>query len=424
MLLCTSQAFCQDSLRLTLDEAIATALKNSYEIQIAKNNVEANTLFNNYGIAGGLPVVAGTFSNTEQITSVRQKLNTGEIINRNSAVGNNTVANLTAGILLYNGNRVVATKKRLGELQYQSAEVLNSQIQNTIAAVMTSYYDVVRQLSYVNTLRTSIQASEKRLEILQIRKEAGMANNADIFQAQIDVNTLNQTLQDQQMTAAIAKTELLRLLTLDTKSALAIRDTITVDLNLQLDPILERIMVNADVKAADSQIRINQLIVKETGALRYPTIRLNTSYNFTRNQSAAGLTLLNRTAGPNANVTVALPIYNGTVFRRQKQVAEINSTNAEIQKNTIIRDYSAGVVKMYQTYISSLQQLEVQKENYKLSKQLLDLTLQRFQLIQATIIDVREAQRSFEDAGYRMININYAAKSAEIELKRLSNTLQ
>lgn len=79
---------------------------------------------------------------------------------------------------------------------------------------------------------------------------------------------------------------------------------------------------------------------------------------------------------------------------------------------------------MYQTYVSSLQQLATQKENYDLSRQLLDLTLQRFQLIQATIIDVREAQRSFEDAGYRMINLNFAAKSAEIELKRISNTLQ
>jgi outer membrane protein len=82
------------------------------------------------------------------------------------------------------------------------------------------------------------------------------------------------------------------------------------------------------------------------------------------------------------------------------------------------------VVKMYQTYQSSIEQLENQKKNYALSKQLLDLTLQRFELIQATIIDVREAQRSFEEAGYRLINLNFAAKSAEIELKRLSNTLQ
>ncbi len=419
-------AFAQqaDSLRMTLDEAIAIALKNSYEIQIAKNNVEANTIFNNYGIAGGLPVVAGTFTNTEQITSVKQKLNTGVEINRRSAVGNNTQANLSASILLYNGMRVVSTKKRLAELQFQSSELLNSQVQNMIAQVMTAYYDVVRQLSYVNTIRTSIQASQKRLEILQVRKEAGMANNADIFQAQIDLNTLNQTMQDQQNTAAVAKTELLRLLTIDIKSALSIRDTITVDESLDLNTILDRITVNADVKAAEHQIKINELIVRETNALRYPTIRLNTAYNYSRNQTGAGLTLLNQVVGPNAGVSVAVPIYNGSIFKRQQQVAEINSNNAKIQKEVIVRDYNSVVVKMYQTYVSTLQQLATQKQNYMLSKQLLDLTLQRFQLIQATIIDVREAQRSFEDAGYRVININYAAKAAEIELKRLSNTLQ
>src|SRR4051812_13864516 len=145
LILVNASAYAQqaDSLRMTLDEAIAIALKNSYEIQIAKNNVVANTIFNNYGIAGGLPVIAGNFTNTEQITSVKQKLNTGVEINRRSATGNNTQANVTASILLYNGMRVVSTKKRLAELQYQSSELLNSQVQNTIAQVMTSYYDVV-----------------------------------------------------------------------------------------------------------------------------------------------------------------------------------------------------------------------------------------------------------------------------------------
>ncbi|MHA4742092.1 TolC family protein [Dyadobacter sp. MSC1_007] len=427
LLLCTGHVYAgapADSLTLTLDQAIATALKNSYEIEIAKNNVEANTILNNYGVAGGLPVVALNASNTEQITQVNQKLNDGTQISRNAAAGNNTQVSLSVGMLLYNGKRVVATKKRLAELQFQSAEVLNSQIQNTIALVMTSYYDVVRQLSYVNTIRTSIQASEKRLEILKVRKEAGMANNADLFQAQIDLNTLNQTLLDQQMVAQVAKTELLRTLTIDPKSSLTIKDTITVDNNMQLAPILDRLAANADVKAADHQIRINELVVKETSALRYPTVRLNAAYNYSRNQQAAGFTLLNRVVGPQAGLTVGIPIYNGSSFKRQLQVAEINTTTAELQKSALLRDYSASAVKMYQTYQSSIEQLENQKENYNLSKQLLDLTLQRFELIQATIIDVREAQRSFEEAGYRLINLNYAAKAAEIELKRLSNTLQ
>ncbi|WP_353721366.1 TolC family protein [Dyadobacter sp. 676] len=426
-LLCSGPALAgqpADTLALTLDQAIATALKNSYDIEIAKNNVEANTILNNYGVAGGLPTVAVNATNTEQITQVNQKLNDGTQISRNAAAGNNTQANLSAGMLLYNGKRVVATKKRLAELQFQSSEVLNSQIQNTIALVMTSYYDVVRQLSYLNTIRTSILASEKRLEILRVRKEAGMANNADIFQAEIDLNTLNQTLLNQQMVAQVAKTELLRTLTLDPTSAVTVKDTITVDNNLQLAAVLDRLTANADIKAADHQIRINELIVKETAALRYPTVRFNAAYNYSRNQTAAGFTLLNRVVGPQAGLSLAIPIYNGSAFKRQKQAAEIDAETAQLQKNALLRDYSANAVKMYQTYQSSIEQLEKQKKNYALSKQLLDLTLQRFELIQATIIDVREAQRSFEEAGYRLINLTFAAKSAEIELKRLSNTLQ
>eukprot|EP00897_Mesotaenium_endlicherianum_P003776 jgi/Mesen1/3426/ME001927S02641 len=41
----------------------------------------------------------------------------------------------------------------------------------------------------------------------------------------------------------------------------------------------------------------------------------------------------------------------------------------------------------------------------------------------ATIVDVKLAQQSFEDAGYRLMNLNYMGKIAETELKRLSNQL-
>jgi outer membrane protein TolC len=55
--------------------------------------------------------------------------------------------------------------------------------------------------------------------------------------------------------------------------------------------------------------------------------------------------------------------------------------------------------------------------------QLVDLVLKRFELNQATIIDVRQAQQSFETSGFRLLNLNYTAKLAEIELKRLANQI-
>jgi len=164
-------------------------------------------------------------------------------------------------------------------------------------------------------------------------------------------------------------------------------------------------------------------VVKETAALRYPSVRATTGYNFIRNKAAAGQLLLNQNYGPSVGVNVGIPIYNGTIIKRQQKVAQINVRNAQLDKQVLIRDYSSQVVKSYQSYTATLQQLQTEQQNYTLSNQLLELALERFKYKQATIIDVKNAQQSFEASGYRLVNLNYAAKSAEIELKRLANQL-
>ena len=57
-----AQTICYSQKRLTLSDAVNIALKNSPGIQIAKNNVSISTLYNDYGIAGGLPsvILSGT----------------------------------------------------------------------------------------------------------------------------------------------------------------------------------------------------------------------------------------------------------------------------------------------------------------------------------------------------------------------------
>ena len=179
------KTFAQDS--LTLPVAINQALKKSLDISIAKNNIEAATILNTYGFAGGLPIVTANVVDNESVTSVNQKLNTGTNIQRNNAAANGLNGNVTGSILLFNGGRIIATKQRLAALQAQSTQLLNSQIQNVIATVSTAYYDVVRQQNYIKTIDKSIDASNQQLTIVKTRQSVGLANNADLFQAQIDL---------------------------------------------------------------------------------------------------------------------------------------------------------------------------------------------------------------------------------------------
>ena len=416
------QSVAQQTLRLP--EAINIALKNSLDIQVSKNNVEANTILNNYGVAGGLPLVTGSATDNEQVTSINQKYSdASRNTQRNNTASNGLSANITGSVLLYNGMRVVTTKSRLEQLQMQSEEYLNSQIQNIIDSVMITYYDIIRQQSYSKTLLQTIEVSRKRLDILKTQQSVGLANNADIFQAQLDLNTSMQALQTQQLIIDQAKTNMLTLLKFDPKSTINIEDTIIVDSTILLDSVLNRLSSNPDIIAANQQVKINELIIKETAAQRYPSVYFNTGYNYNRNQNSAGFNLLNQSYGPFVGLSLSIPIYNGSAYKRQQKVAEINTKNAELQKEILIRNYSSAVVKEYQAYENNLNQLKMAQENYKLAQQLLDLVFQRFQLRVATIIDLRVAQQSFENAGYQLINIGYAAKASEIELKRLSNTL-
>jgi len=417
----STKIFAQQPLQLS--DAINIALKNSYDIEVAKNNVRINSLNNDYGVAGGLPVVTGALSDREQITNVNQKLSDGENINRSAATGNNATASVTGSLLLYNGMRVLATKKRLEELEKQNQEYLNATIENTIATVMTQYYDVVRQESYLQTLDTSITIAKRQLDIVRTQVRVGLANNADLFQSQLDLNALIQQKQSQQLIIDQAKTSLLTTLTLKADSSITIEDTIIVDSTLMLEDVMNNLQRSPDIIAAGMQVTINQLLEKETAAQRYPSVYANAGYNYNRSQAAAGNVLLNQNYGPYVGLTLSIPIYNGSIFKRQQRVAEINTNNAQLQQSILERDNASNAVKNYQAYQNSLQQLQTQKENYALAKQLLDLVLMKFQLRVATIVDLKNAAESFENAGFLLVNLSFAAKAAEIEMKRLTYQL-
>lgn len=410
--------------RLTLSDAINLALKNSLDIQLAKNNVEISTINNHPGIAGALPTVTATANDNEQIISINQKFpDPSRNTTRNNVGSNNLSVGVTGSILLSNGYRVVTTKKRLNELVIQNRYLLDAQIQNTMAAVATRYYDVVRQQEFIKTIEQSIDVFQKRLDILLARKEAGLSNNADIFQARLDLNAQVQLKQQQELVIQQGKTDLLNLLFLNPDSTINIQDTIIVERNLSLENIRAKLKDNPQLLSANEQIKINELIEKETEALGMPTLRANTGYNFNNTRSGAGFILQNQSFGPFVSLNLSIPIYNGTAFKRQQQIAEINSKNAVLQKETLVQTLETGAVRTYQAYKNALQQLETEVENYKLSMQLVDLVLKRFELNQATIIDVRQAQQSFETSGFRLLNLNYTAKLAEIELKRLANQI-
>ena len=413
---------------LTLQAALQTALKNSLDVEISQTNEQVQQTRNTLGFAGGLPTVGIAASTNGVINNTSQEIfnaSTGSAVNRavTGAQSSQYAAGLTGSYLLYNGGRVHATRRRLDELEKISALQVNSTVQNVLADVSLKYYAVVQQQRYIRTLQASVEVTRQKLRLIETRQSVGLANNADKFQAELDLNAQLLTQQQQALAAQQATADLLRALTLDLNTPVAVEDSIPVSTTLSWPEIESALERNPDLQAAERQVAVQQLIERETQAVRFPSLSANGGTNFNRAQNAVGNTLFNQSYGPYAGLSVSVPLYTGGVNKRLVDIARLNTHTAELQRTALQRDYRLTTLKAWEGYRQQLQLVTTAEASYTTARKLLKLVQLRLDAGLSTLVDVKLAQQSFEDAGYRLVNYRYAAKAAEITLRQYAALL-
>jgi outer membrane protein TolC len=410
--------------KLSLKEAVTIAIQNSYDIKLVENSLSIAQNNNNYGVAGGLPTVTANGTNNNTLTTINQTFPDASRNTTRSGVDGSTLnGGLSATMILFNGYRIAATKERLASIQKQTEAALQTQMLNTSSTVMQQYYNVIRQAAFLKTIEKSIEASEQRVEIVKTRQEIGVANQADLLQSSLDLNALLQAKQNQLLVIDQVQADLYNSMVVPANSNYIFTDSIQVDQKINLSDVESKMKAHPLLQSAQQLINVNQFLEKETKALTYPTLRANTGFNYNSNKSAAGFILLNESYGPFLGFNLSIPIYAGSTSKRAYKNAQINTVSAKIQYDNTAQDLATELFKTYQNYQNSLKQTPTEIQNYEMSDALLALVMEKFKLGQATIVDVKQAQQSFETAGFRLTSLRFSAKIAEIELKRLSNQL-
>ena len=402
---------------LNLQSAIDSALKNSFDIAILRNNTEIAGLNNSYAIAGGMPEIGANLSDDfNQISSYNNDGNGNKT--SNNGVENVLVAGFKAEMTLYNGKRIVSTKKRLAELSSMSEVELVNGIQSLTAEVTMRYFEIARQQKYLDILLKTEDLAKQKLEIVQTRLDAGMADGADILQAQTDLNSAAQSIKIQELAILNAKADLVSVLNCSIDPASLTVDTeIAVDEKFNVTGIPAMLKQNAAYILADRNINVKNFQYAETYSGRFPVLKANTSLDCYQKNNLPDEMLFN--FGPGAGISLQVPIYSWNTEKIKTKIAKINVENAELERDNIMSDIKIEAFKQMQQYSTSLEQIEIQKDNLRLAKQLLDLVMQQFQLGHATILDLKAAQASYEEASYSLVNLQYKAKSAEIGLKHM-----
>ncbi|EIJ39980.1 outer membrane protein [Galbibacter orientalis DSM 19592] len=409
---------------LSAENAIQIALENNYEIRLAKNDLEIDEISTSLGFAGMLPQVYGTLNDNNSIQNLSQVRSDGTENSLEDAKNNSLSYGVAMDWTLFDGFKMFAKYDQLKENKKLGDVELQKSILTNVSNVLITYYDLVQQQQQLSALDSTLVISQQRVDLAQNRFTIGKASKLEVLNAKVDLNTDQTLMLRQKELYANTKVELNQLLARDEKTAFKVVDEILVDNSLFL-PNLETTAKenNPELMAQVINKRIAELDLKQTRALRYPTLVATTGYNFSDSESSLGFTTSSSAHGLNYGFRVNVNVFDGFNQNRSEKIAKLKIDNSKLlieqQEKALLSQLSIA----YQTYQTNLDLIELEQNNEAIAKENLEITMQKYRIGAIPTIEFRTAQLNYINAQLRFSNANFQAKLSEIALKALSGSL-
>jgi outer membrane protein len=413
---------------LTVEEAIADLLKNNYAIELLRNDSASFALDNSYANSAFLPRINSNtgivFNNNDQL----QKFTDGTKRQRNNIRSNNLAGAVQLSWTLFDGYKMFATKEKLNEFVKLGDLTIKNQMTTSIAELLVTYYNIVHQKQQLKAVEEQMSINEERVKLADKKLGVGLGAKPELLQAKVDLNAQKSARLKQQTLIAQLKEQLSLLMNIASNSSYDVSDSIPINNHIVLQDMINGLESSSpSLLIAKKNIDISQLVLKERKADRFPVVAFNSAYNYSKADNKEVVNpftpLFSRNKGFNYGLGISIPILNGFNANRLIQQTHLDidylKLSYQSQKSTI----HSGIINAFKEYMMQQQALVLEEDNILLAKENVLISLERYRLGVSAYLELRETQKSLEDAYTRLLAARYNTKLAEIELLRLNGNL-
>ena len=195
---------------LTLDEAIANALQKNYDIILSRNDSTIAAIDYSYRNAAFVPRLNGNIGTSWSNNAQKQTLSDGTKRDKSGLKSNNISSQLALNWTLFDGLKMFATRDkaleylRLGELG------IKAQVINTVATVINTYYNIVRQKQQLKAVEELMSINQEKVKLAQYKLDIGAGAKPDLLQSKLDLNAQIAAQLEQQTLISQLKDQLNR----------------------------------------------------------------------------------------------------------------------------------------------------------------------------------------------------------------------
>jgi len=401
------------TLRLTLEDALARARKNSTQFQAAQTDAAIARQDRYQAAAALLPSV--TYNNQALYTQSNGPGNPVRFIANNAVHEYVSQANVHESIDLLsisNFRRASAA----AALAKARAEIAS---RGLVVTVVQSYYAVAAAQQKLESAKKSADEGDRFLNLTQNLEKGGEVAHSDVIKAELQMQDRRRQLLEAQLGLLNARLDFAVLIFPDFNDNFELAEDLHANVPL---PTLEEVQQraardNPDLRAALAAVQQAGHEVTGARAGYLPSLSFDYFYGIDATRFAVNNENGFSNLGSSVLATVNIPIWNWGATQSRIKQAQLRRTQAQRELSLAQRKLLAEIRSLYAEADTASNELSGLSRSAELSAESLRLITLRYKGGEATVLEVVDAQTTFAqaNAAYQDGAVRYRVALANLQ---------
>lgn len=402
--------------RITLNEAVALALKNNREVLLAQTDVARATAAHQESKAPFRPTIflgSGLAATKGFPLSIEGSAPSIFQVSGQQSFINPNLRNL---------------ERQAGQMQAAAANSLEQKRDDVVAQTVLTYLDLDRSRRSLQYVEGQTQSLSEAEQIVSERVRAGLEPPIEDTRAKLNTARSRSAMLGVQNQISMLEFALRDLTGIPQSESVTLESTEVPALpdDQTLEQVIARALENNEgIRALDDEVRAKQYQVRSEEASRWPRVNLVAQYGlfskfnnfekffqrFSRNNITAGISVL-------------VPLWD-----RYRTSALISRAEAELAAARLrLNDAKANITRQIRQMWADAQQQaaarDVARLELELARKTVDVTLAQFEEGRINRLGVEQSRGDENQKWISFLDASYQSEKARLELLRLSGEIR
>lgn len=407
----------QDTLRITLEEAVRIALSDNPTIKVAGQEIQLKKEARREAYSGLFPEASlvGSYSRAIKKQSFAMRGEVMEVGTDNTYSGGLSISLPVFAPALYKSINLTTTDVKLAVEKARSSRL------DMINQVTKAFYQLLLAQDSYNVLLKSYKQSEDNYQVVKAKYDQGAVSEYDKISAEVQMRSLKPTVVSARNGVNLANLQLKVLMGMESDANVAIEGNLKdYEISMftrQAMPRPNNLVNNSTLK----QLELNALQLKQTLKLQYtnfmPTLSTTFQYMYTSMNDNFKFREYDWRPYSTIGLSLSIPLFKGSNFTQLKQTRIQMKQLAENRINTE-RQLTMQATSYLDNMAASTEQVVSNKEAVHQAEKGRLIAEKRYEVGKGTILELNSSEVALTETQltYNQSIYDYLVSKADLDL--------